>query len=107
MESRLGPPAPRPRTGTRLAVVPFRVHASAVLGLVRDLREEGLVVDLEMKGRAIGKAFGWADGIGASHVLVVGPRDFESGQANLKRLSDGEQMPVALNREAVLAALTS
>ena len=78
-----------------------------MLGLVRDLREEGLVVDLEMKGRAIGKAFGWADGIGASHVLVVGPRDFESGQANLKRLSDGEQMPVALNREAVLAALTS
>ena len=92
---------------TRLAVVPFRVPASAVLGLVRDLREEGLVVDLEMKGRAIGKAFGWADGIGASHVLVVGPRDLESGQANLKRLSDGEQMPVALNREAVLAALTS
>tara|TARA_B100000683_G_scaffold102907_2_gene101545 strand:- start:1640 stop:2914 length:1275 start_codon:yes stop_codon:yes gene_type:complete len=92
---------------TRLAVVPFRVPASAVLGLVRDLREEGLVVDLEMKGRAIGKAFGWADGIGASHVLVVGPRDLESGQANLKRLADGEQMPVDLNREAVLAALTS
>ena len=51
---------------TRLAVVPFRVPASAVLGLVRDLRRKALVVDLEMKGRAIGKAFGWADGIGAS-----------------------------------------
>jgi histidyl-tRNA synthetase len=92
---------------TRLAVVPFRVPASAVLGLVRELREGGLVVDLEMKGRAIGKAFGWADGIGATHVLVVGPRDLESGQANLKRLSDGEQTPVDLDRAAVLAALTS
>ena len=92
---------------TRLAVVPFRVPPSSVLALVRDLREEGLVVDLEMKGRAIGKAFGWADGIGATHVLVVGPRDLEAGQANLKRLADGEQMPVDLNRDAVLAALNA
>ena len=48
---------------------------------------------------------GWADSIGAGYALVVGPRDLEQGQATVKRLSDGEQLPVALNTESMLAAL--
>jgi len=90
---------------TRVAVVPFRVPASAVLPVVAGLRDEGVVVDLELRGRAIGKAFSWADGVGASHVLVVGPRDLEAGTGNLKRLKDGVQVDVALNASDVLAAL--
>ena len=79
--------------------------ASAVLPVVAGLRDEGVVVDLELRGRAIGKAFSWADGLGASHVLVVGPRDLEAGTGNLKRLKDGVQVDVALNASDVLAAL--
>lgn len=88
-----------------LAVVPFRIEATAVLGLVAELRRRGLPVDLELRGRSIGKAFGWADGIGASHVLVVGPRDLEAGTGSLKRLSDGQQQDVALEADAVWGAV--
>ncbi len=91
----------------RLAVVPFRVPAASVLTLVAAVRNAGVVVDLELRGRAIGKSFAWADGLCASHVLVVGPRDLEAGTGNLKRLSDGSQVDVALTASDVLAALNN
>ena len=48
---------------------------------------------------------GWADSIGASYALVVGPRDLEQGQANVKRLADGERLTVALNAESIILRL--
>ena len=50
---------------------------------------------------------GWADSIGASYALVVGPRDLEQGQATVKRLADGEKLPVELNTESILSALNA
>ena len=88
-----------------LAMIPFNIEASEVLDLVRELRQSGIRVEIELRSRKIGKAMGWADSIGASYALVVGPRDLEQGQATVKRLADGEQLPVALNTESILSAL--
>ena len=76
-----------------------------VLDLVRELRQSGIRVEIELRSRKIGKAMGWADSIGASYALVVGPRDLEQGQANVKRLADGEQLTVALNAESIILTL--
>lgn len=88
-----------------LAVVPFNIEPNNVLPLVANLRNSGQRVELELKGRKIGKAFSWADGIGADYVVIIGPKDLESGQASVKRLSDGQQFSVDLNTESILEIL--
>lgn len=88
-----------------LAVVPFNIEPDTVLPLVANLRNSGQRVELELKGRKIGKAFSWADGIGADYVVIIGPKDLESGQASVKRLSDGKQFSVDLNTESILEIL--
>ena len=90
-----------------LAMIPFNIDASEILGVVRELRQSGVRVEIELRSRKIGKAMGWADSIGSSHALVVGPRDLEQGQATVKRLADGEQLPVALTTESILSALNA
>ena len=88
-----------------LAVIPFNIEPQAVLSLVADLRASGVRVELELRGRKIGKAMGWADSIGSTHTLVVGPRDLEAGTGMLKALASGEQEAVPLNLDAVKSAL--
>jgi len=88
-----------------LAVVPFNIEPDTVLPLVANLRNSGQRVELELKGRKIGKAFSWADGIGADYVVIIGPKDLENGQASVKRLSDGHQFSVDLNTESILEIL--
>ena len=90
-----------------LAMIPFNIDASEILGIVRELRSSGVRVEIELRSRKIGKAMGWADSIGSSYALVVGPRDLEQGQATVKRLADGEQLPVALTTESILSALNA
>ena len=90
-----------------LAMIPFNVEPSKILDLVREIRSTGVRVEIELRSRKIGKAMGWADSIGAGYALVVGPRDLEQGQATVKRLVDGEQLPVALDTESILSALNA
>ena len=47
----------------------------------------------------------WANGIGATTTMVIGPRDLEQGQCMLKNLLTGEQQAVALSAEAIIEAL--
>ena len=88
-------------------MIPFNIDSSEILDLVRELRHSGVRVEIELRSRKIGKAMGWADSIGATYALVIGPRDLEQGQATVKRLVDGEQLPVALTTESILSAFNA
>ena len=88
-----------------IAVIPFNIDVTEVLPLVSGLRAAGQRVELELRGRKIGKAMNWANGIGASSTLVIGPRDLDAGQCMLKNLTSGQQSAVALNVDAVLEGL--
>ena len=88
-----------------LAIVPFKVDNSYVLPLVGRLRGSGQPVAVELRSRNIGRSMAWAGGVGAKWVMVVGPRDLESGQVTIKRLSDGEQISCQYDIEAILSAL--
>ena len=88
-----------------IAVIPFNIDVAEVLPLVSGLRAAGQRVELELRGRKIGKAMNWANGIGASSTLVIGPRDLDAGQCMLKNLTSGQQSAVALNVDAVLEGL--
>ena len=88
-----------------IAIIPFNIDALEILPMVKQLRDAGQRVELELKGRKIGKAFNWANGIGARYALVVGPRDLESGEGQLKNLETGEQVAVALDATTILGQL--
>ena len=88
-----------------IACIPFNIDVSHVLPLVGELRAKGQRVELELRGRKIGKAMNWANGIGATTTMVIGPRDLEQGQCMLKNLLTGEQQAVALSAEAIIEAL--
>ena len=88
-----------------IAVIPFNIEVAEILPLVGALRRASQRVELELRGRKIGKAMSWANGIGATKTMVIGPRDLEAGQAMLKDLVSGEQIAVALDVDAILARL--
>ena len=88
-----------------IAVIPFNVDAQAVLQVVRQLRDAGQLVELELRGRKIGKAFTWADKIGATYTLIVGPRDLESGTGMLKNLKTGIEQAVDFDAATIIANL--
>ena len=88
-----------------IAVIPFNVDAQAVLQVVRQLRDSGQLVELELRGRKIGKAFTWADKIGATYTLIVGPRDLESGTGMLKNLKTGIEQAVDFDAATIIANL--
>ncbi len=83
----------------------FNVDVQAVLPIVGQLRRSGVRVELELRGRKIGKAMSWANSIGADYTFVVGPRDLEAGSGMLKSLSSGEQTAVALDAESIVNSL--
>lgn len=88
-----------------IAVIPFNIDAQAILQVVRQLRDAGQLVELELRGRKIGKAFAWADKIGATHTMIVGPRDLEAGTAMLKNLKTGLEQAVKLDSVTIIANL--
>ena len=90
-----------------LAVIPFKIDPSHVLGLVGELRESEERVLLELRQRNLGRSMGWADSAGAAFALIVGPRDLEAGEATIKRMSDGQEAQCKLNAGAIAEALAS
>ena len=75
------------------------------LGLVAQLREAGLAVEMELRQRGVGKSLAWAENMGATHAIIIGQRDLESGQVAIKHLKTGEQTDVGNNCEAILAEI--
>ena len=88
-----------------LAVIPLNIEPENYLGLVAELRQAGLVVEMELRQRGVGKSLAWAENMGASHAIIIGARDLESGQITIKNLKSGEQSEIANNYETILAEI--
>ena len=69
---------------------------SAALVLARNLRLQGLQVDLDASGAAFGKQFKRADRSGASWAAVLGEEEFASGVLKLKSLRGSEVVEFSL-----------
>jgi histidyl-tRNA synthetase len=66
-----------------------------VLGLARELREDGLRVEYALAPQAVGKQLRLADARGARVAVVVGPDDRARGEAMVKDLAGKSQEAVA------------
>ena len=62
--------------------------------IARDLRRAGNVVEVDVSGRSFGAQMGYADGIGAETVVIVGERDLEDGEVTVKDMESGDQATV-------------
>jgi histidyl-tRNA synthetase len=62
--------------------------------IARDLRAKGHVVETDIADRSFGAQMGYADGINAETVVIVGERDLEDGEVTLKEMDEGEQCSV-------------
>ena len=73
-----------------------RAEAAGLL-LARQLRQQGLTVELDGSGSAFGKQFKRADRSGARWALVLGDEEAERGEVRVKPLQQqGEESTVAL-----------
>ena len=82
-------------------MLPFKIDTMAVLGLVKSLRDSGYNVELDLRGKNIGKSLDWASKNGFSNVIIVGPQDYENGQCSVKNLVTGDQNVVALDSDSI------
>lgn len=92
---------PAPRT----LMLPFKVDTGAVLGIVKSLRDGGHHVELDLRGKNIGKSLDWASKNGFTNVVIVGPQDYESGQCSVKNLVSGDQNVIALDPDSISSVL--
>jgi histidyl-tRNA synthetase len=88
--------APRPEAAT-VAVVPLGEKAEAAAqGIVAGLRREGVAADMAYRGN-MKKRLSRANASGAKYALILGDNELESGEAQLKDLTTGEQRAVSLD----------
>ena len=64
---------------------------SVAARIARELRERGHVVETDIADRSFGAQMGYADGIGAETVVIVGEQDLANDEVTVKRMGDGEQ----------------
>ncbi len=86
-------------------MLPFKIDTMAVLGIVKNLRDSGYNVELDLRGKNIGKSLDWASKNGFTNVVIVGPQDYESGQCSVKNLVTGDQNVVALDSGSIADVL--
>ena len=82
-------------------MLPFKVDPTSVLGIVKELRDMGNSVELDLRGKNIGKSLDWASKNGFTTVVIVGPQDLETGQCSVKNLVSGEQNNCPLSSSSI------
>ena len=96
---------PRETPAPRTLVLPFKVDVSAVLSIVKELRDAGKNVELDLRGKNIGKSLDWASKNGFTNVVIVGPQDYENKQCSVKNLVSGDQNVAALDSSSIIEFL--
>lgn len=76
----------------------------AALKLMKELRENGVCVQMDVMGRNLKNQFKHANRIGAAKTIVIGDSELESGRLTIKDMESGEQTEVAMDE--IVAALT-
>lgn len=80
-----------------LFLIPLgEINKSTVLALASDVRAQGFTVEVAFGDRSLKGAMKGADKSGARFVAVVGDSERESGQLELKRMSDGTSISVKI-----------
>ena len=72
----------------------------AALKLMKELRESGFSVQMDVMGRNLKNQFKLANRIDAAKTIVIGESELESGMLTIKDMESGEQTEVAMDQIA-------
>ena len=75
---------------------------TAAQPILKDLRNEGVNLAVDISGRSIDKQFKTADKKGIPYVLVIGQQELDSQQFTLKNLQTGEEEKHSIARIATI-----
>ncbi len=78
---------------------------SMAIRLAHALRQEGIGVELDYRGRALKKQMKYASQLGARYVVVLGDDEVNTAIARLKNMETGSETEVALQPRAIAAAV--
>jgi histidyl-tRNA synthetase len=87
---------PGPSRSLDVYVVPLGAAADRAAALVTELRRTGIRTDQSFGARGLKGAMKGADRSGAPYVIVIGERDIEADQCQLKTMDSGDQVAVPL-----------
>ena len=65
--------------------------------LTGKLRRAGISASSDISGRSLKAQMKYADRIGAAYTMVLGDDEIAAGEADLRRMSDGEKRKVSLS----------
>lgn len=71
-----------------------------LLPLLRDLRSSGLRVEAGTSGKGLKAMMRHASGLGARHVIIIGPREHADGLATVRDMQTGDQVEVPVGEIA-------
>jgi histidyl-tRNA synthetase len=72
--------------------------------LMQELRGRDVAAEMDLAGRSLKAQMTQADRYGAVYAVILGDRELESGEAQVRRMADGSQERVALQDLASLLA---
>lgn len=75
------------------------------LEITQMIRNAGIPAETDLMKRKLGKQLSYADSIGASKVVVVGPKDLEEGKLTIRDMKSGKEVKIAM--EMLLDVLKS
>lgn len=70
---------------------------SASLVLARRLRNKGYKVDVEMKGKKVGKALDYANRNNIPYVIILGEDEVKSGKFKIKNMKDSTEIEILMD----------
>jgi len=85
-----------PDGGTKVFVVPSSERLLKEAVKVSNRIGEKVPCEVDLCRRKLGKALGYADSTGASHVVIVGESEFEKGKVTIRDMKTGEQKVIEL-----------
>jgi len=66
--------------------------------IANDLREKGLLVDIDLLRRGISKSLKYASSINANKVIIVGPDELKQNSVSIRDMKSGNQEIVKINK---------
>jgi len=64
--------------------------------LLQELRGRGVAAEMDLQGRSLKAQMTLADRFGAAYTVILGDRELEAGEAQVRRMAGGQQEQVAL-----------
>jgi len=88
---------PKARQGAKIFVATVRDEAiPSAIQIVRNLRDNGISAEMDLKGRPLGKQLQYADSVRIPYLVVIGPQELQSQVVKVKDMSARTEISVPI-----------